>query len=133
MTVSARVLLDTSVVIDLERLDLTPFADAVPAVSTVTVAELGYGLDVDDPIERAARTERYYAVLEQFEVLPFCTGAAKMYGTMAAVVRRYGRDPRPRRMDLQIAATAVAYELPFLTRNPKDFAGLERLLTVHEL
>ncbi|MFD9889129.1 PIN domain-containing protein [Amycolatopsis sp. NPDC059027] len=128
-----RVLLDTCVVIDLERLDLGELAAAVPAVSAVTVAELGYGLDVDDVVARAARTERYYAVLDQFEVLPFGVAAAKQYGTMAALVRRSGRDPRPRRMDLQIAATAAAHRIPVLTRDAKDFGGLERLVEVIEV
>ncbi|WP_244194529.1 hypothetical protein [Amycolatopsis echigonensis] len=53
-----------------------------------------------------------------------------MYGTAAALVRRFGRDRRPRRMDLQIAATAAVQRIPLLTRNPKDFVGLDRLLTV---
>ncbi|HEY2059298.1 type II toxin-antitoxin system VapC family toxin [Amycolatopsis sp. NBC_01480] len=128
-----RVLLDTCAVIDLERLDLGAYADARPAVSAVTIAELGYGMDVDDPIRRLDRTERFYAVLDHFEVLAFDTAAAKVYATMAALVRRHGRNPRPRRMDLQIAATAAAHRLPLLTRNGKDFAGLERLLRVVDL
>jgi predicted nucleic acid-binding protein len=41
-------------------------------------------------------------------VLPFDMPAARLYGTMAALVKRSGREPRPRRMDLQIAATAAA-------------------------
>lgn len=80
--------------------------------------------------ERLARAERYRAVLEQFDVLPFDAGAAEIYGTMAAVVRRAGHNPRPRRMDLLIAATASAHAMPMLTRNPDDFAGLERLIKV---
>lgn len=31
-------------------------------------------------------------------------------------------------MDLQIAATAVRHDIPLLTRNPDDFAGLEGAL-----
>ncbi|MET1072188.1 MAG: PIN domain-containing protein [Umezawaea sp.] len=125
-----RILLDTCVVIRLEEIDFGDLVDAEPAISAVTVAELAYGLDVDDPVERAARTERYYAALDEFEVLPFDTAAAKLYGTLAALVRRGGRSPRPRRMDLQIAATAAAHGLPVLTRNVKDFAGLERVVKV---
>ncbi|WP_235078995.1 hypothetical protein [Amycolatopsis orientalis] len=53
-----------------------------------------------------------------------------MYGTAAALVRQFGRDSRPLRMDLQIAATAAVQRIPLLTRNPKDFIGLDRLLTV---
>jgi predicted nucleic acid-binding protein len=128
--VNGRVLLDTSVVIELGRVELGGYADAEPVVSAVTIAELAFGLDLDDPIERNARTERYYAVLDQVRVLPFDTAAAKLYGTMASLVRRAGRNPRPRRLDLQIAATAGAHALPLLTRNGKDFGGLERLLHV---
>lgn len=125
-----RVLLDTSVIIDLDEVEFGAYESALPAVSAVSVAELAFGLDVDDPVERRARAERYRAVLDQFDVLPFDTGAAEIYGTMTAVVRRAGRNPRPRRMDLLIAATASAYSMPMLTRNPADFADLERLLDV---
>ncbi|WP_240691422.1 type II toxin-antitoxin system VapC family toxin [Amycolatopsis nivea] len=133
MTAPSRVLLDTSVVIDLERLDLGQYASSVPAVSSVTVAELAYGLVTDDPVRLAERIERYRRVLDQFAVLPFGVDEAKMYGTGAGLVRRFGRDPRPRRMDLQIAATAAAHQIPLLTMNLKDFAGLDRLLTVIEV
>ncbi|MFD9739611.1 type II toxin-antitoxin system VapC family toxin [Umezawaea sp. NPDC059074] len=125
-----RILLDTCVVIRLEEIDFGEFVDAEAAISAVTVAELAYGLDVDDPVERFARTERYYAALEMFEVLPFDTAAAKIYGTLAALVRRSGRSARPRRMDLQIAATAAANGMPVLTQNFKDFIGLERAVKV---
>lgn len=128
--VTDRILLDTCVVIRLEEIDFGDLVDAEPAISAVTVAELAYGLDVDDPVERFARTERYYAALEVFEVLPFDTAAAKVYGTLAALVRRSGRSARPRRMDLQIAATAAANGMPVLTRNVKDFIGLERAVKV---
>jgi predicted nucleic acid-binding protein len=128
--VTDRILLDTCVVIRLEEIDFGEFVDAEASISAVTVAELAYGLDVDDPVERFARTERYYAALEMFEVLPFDTAAAKIYGTLAALVRRSGRSARPRRMDLQIAATAAANGMPVLTQNFKDFIGLERAVKV---
>lgn len=129
-SVTDRILLDTCVVIRLEEIDFGDLADAEPAISAVTVAELAYGLDVDDPVERFARTERYYAALEAFEVLPFDLAAAKIYGTLAALVRRGGRSARPRRMDLQIAATAAANGMPVLTQNLRDFIGLERAVEV---
>lgn len=123
-------MLDTCVVIDLERVDLGAFAAVGPSVSAVTVAELAYGLATPDPVERYARTERYFAVLEHIEVLAFGLVAAKLYGTMAALVRQAGRNPRPRRRDLQIAATAAANHLRLLTRNPADFQDLGRLVDV---
>lgn len=130
MTASARVLLDTSVIIDLERIEPGEHVEAEALVSAISIAELAYGLDIDDPVQRQARTDRYIAVLSELVVLPFDLAAAKSYGTLAALVRRAGRDPRPRRMDLQIAATAARYELPLLTRNAGDFAGLEQMLDV---
>jgi predicted nucleic acid-binding protein len=130
MTAEERVLLDTSVLIDLERVDLTTASDAHPVVSAVTVAELAFGLDIDDLLERQARTDRFYAVLREMPVLPFGLAAARLYGTLASLVRRSGRNPRPRRTDLQIAATAGANGMPLITRNPTDFDGLDRLVHV---
>ncbi|MGH3545901.1 MAG: type II toxin-antitoxin system VapC family toxin [Mycobacteriales bacterium] len=124
------VLLDTSVLIDLECLDLGEFSIATSAVSAVSVAELAYGLDTNDPVQRLVRSERYQAVLQNFPILPFDTAEAKLYGTLAALVRQSGRNPRPRRLDLQIAATASAHSIPLLTTNAADFTGLERLVEV---
>lgn len=134
MSGSDQVLLDTCVVIDLEHMDLGALgAVTAPAVSAVTIGELAYGMDVTDPVERMARTDRYYGALNQFEVLPFDVTAARVYGTLAALLRQAGRNPRPRRMDLQIAATAAAHSIPIVTRNGKDFAGLERAVRVVEV
>ena len=55
---------------------------------------------------------------------------AKLYGALLALVRGPCRNPRPRRLDLQIAATAAAARLPLLTCSPADFAGLDRLVEV---
>jgi len=49
-------------------------------------------------------------------------------------VVKAGRKPRGRRaVDLLIAATALAQEMPLFTRNPADFASLEGLIDVHEV
>lgn len=130
---NARVVFDTSVIIDPRDVRLGDLTGAKPVVSAVTVAELAYGLDVDDPVERHIRLERLESVLGRTEILPFDTKAARLYGTLAALVRRSGRDPRPRRMDLQIAATAGAHSLAVVTRNGRDFAGLERMVRVIEV
>jgi predicted nucleic acid-binding protein len=44
-----------------------------------------------------------------------------------------GRQPRRRFADLLMAAAALAEELPLVTRNSKDFEGLEDLITVIEI
>jgi predicted nucleic acid-binding protein len=128
-----RALLDTSVVIDFPGVRIAKVADEV-AVSAVTIGELQYGVTAAvDPLTQMYRRRRVQAVLDRFKVLSFDVGAAEYYGTLAALVRQRGRNPRPRRMDLQIAATAARHGLMLLTRNGKDFAGLESALEVVDL
>jgi len=43
------------------------------------------------------------------------------------------RDPKPRRMDLMIAAVASAHGLPLYTRNGKDLVGLGDMLEIVEV
>lgn len=128
-----RALLDTSVVIDFPAVHVAKVADEV-AVSAVTIGELQYGVTAAaDPLAQMYRRRRVQATLDRFEVLSFDVAAAEYYGTLAALVRQHGRNPRPRRMDLQIAATAARHGLMLLTRNGRDFAGLEHALEVVDL
>jgi predicted nucleic acid-binding protein len=125
--VPVAVLYDTSVVIDIERVDLGGYADSAVVVSAVTMGELAYGVGLKD---QAARELRLRRVLSSYEVVPFGVEEAKFYGVLAELVRAAGSNPRPRRLDLQIAATAAAARLPMLTMNPDDFLGIGRLVDV---
>jgi predicted nucleic acid-binding protein len=125
--VSAAVLLDTSVVIDIDEVDRDEYSDSAVVVSAVTVGELAYGLGAPD---RSARETRLRRVLANYEIAPFGVEEAKLYGVLAELVRAAGRNPRPRRLDLQIAATAAAARLPLLTMNPDDFVGIAGLVDV---
>jgi len=100
------------------------------AVSTITLAELAYGLHTPDPLVNAAREQRYYWIISTFDPVPFGTGAARAYGALCASVRTAGRSPRPRPFDLLIAAVAVALRAPLITRNEKDFVGIHDSLTI---
>ena len=120
-------LYDTSVVIDVERVDLGEYVDDAVVVSSVTDGELAYGIGSTD---RAFRELRLRRVLTSYEVVPFGVEEAKFYGALAEMVRSAGRNPRPRRLDLQIAATAAAARLPLLTMNPDDFVGVGPLVDV---
>ncbi len=91
------------------------------------------GTGLGERPERAGAARRSRAVLASFEILPFGVEEAKLYGVLATLVRAAGRNPRPRRLDLQIAATAAAARLPLLTCNPADFVGTERLVDVVEV
>src|SRR6478609_4181646 len=122
----ALALLDTSCVIDWPRVAV---ADAF-AISTLTVAELAYGLHHDDPLVSAAREARYRMVLATFDPVPYSARAAHMYGAIAASVRKSGRNPRPRRIDLMIASVAAELGAVVLTRNFDDFAGVGGVVTV---
>ena len=127
----ARGLVDTSVVIDLDRV----YGDALPgevALAAMTLAELAAGPHAtDDPAERARRQERLQRVEATFDPIPFDAVAARAYGRVYAEVAAAGRKARGRRaVDLLIAATAVAAELPLYTRNPSDFDGLSGVLEV---
>lgn len=99
MAEPSRGLLDTSVIIDLDRID----SDRLPEESTIAAVTLA---------ELAASPH-----------------AARMYGRVFAA----GRTARSRLADLLIASTAASNGLPLYTRNPNDFTGLERLLTVETI
>ena len=120
-------LYDTSVVIDVEDVDLGVYVDAAVVVSAVTIGELAYGVGAGD---RAARELRLRRVLADYEVAPFGVEEAKLYGVLAELVRIVGRNPRPRTLDLQIAATAAAARIPLLTMKPDDFIGIAPLVDV---
>lgn len=126
-----RGLADTGVVIDLEKIELGELPVEV-AISAVTLAELAAGPHVDtDPQERARRQDRLQRVEATFDVFPFDAAAARAYGRVYATVLAAGRKARGRRaLDLLIAATALAAELPLYTRNPDDFDGLDGLVEV---
>ncbi|SDD01129.1 hypothetical protein SAMN05216174_106223 [Actinokineospora iranica] len=123
-------MLDTCAYIDLALLDPS-LLPAMPEITAVTMAELHQGVAMaKDPLTRAVRTEKLGAAIVEFDPLPFDAEAATRYGTLVALTLLANRDPRPRRIDLMIAAIASAHELPLYTRNPSDFAGLDDMLTV---
>lgn len=129
----ARALLDTSVVIDLESLDVRRLPAQV-AVSAMTMAELAAGpAATTEPVERARRQDRLQRAEATFEPIPFDAEAARAYGRIYAAVLAHGRQPRRRFADLLIAAVALAEGLPLVTRNVADFAGLADLVEVIEV
>jgi predicted nucleic acid-binding protein len=128
---ASRGLIDTSVVIDLEQIDLADLPAEI-AISAITLAELASGPHATtDRAERARRQDRLQRVEATFEPLPVDAQVARAYGRVYAAVAASGRKARGRRaVDLLIAATAVAAGLPLYTRNPEDFTGLSDMLQV---
>jgi predicted nucleic acid-binding protein len=127
----ARGIIDTSVVIELERIS----PDDLPvelAVSAVTLAELAAGPHATaDAGERARRQERLQRAEATFDPVPIDAAVARAYGRVYAAVVGAGRKARGRRaFDLLIAATALASGLPLYTRNPADFDHLDDLIEI---
>lgn len=122
-----RGLLDTSAVIDLADL----VVDLLPAeclISAITLAELSVGaLVATNARQRGARQAHLQQAEADFDPLPFDSACARAFGRVAASLRQSGRKTQARAYDALIAATAVAHDLPVITRNPDDFAGIDGL------
>lgn len=126
-----RGLLDTSVVIDIENIDVVRLPREI-AISCLTMAELAAGPHAtDDPGERGRRQDRLQRAEAVFESLAFDAEAARAYGRIYAAAAAAGRKARgARAVDLLIAATAASEGLPLFTRNGTDFESLEGLVDV---
>lgn len=124
-------LLDTSVVIDLAGLSRDKLPERL-AISAVTLAELAAGpAAARDPDIRARRQDQLQRAESTFNPLPVDVSVARAYGRIVGAVVAARRKHRgARSLDLLIAATALANQLPLYTRNPDDFAGLESLIDI---
>lgn len=88
----ARGLLDTSVVIDLDRVAAGDLPREL-AFAAITLAELAAGpLATDDPVEQARRQDRLQRAEATFDPLPFDVASARAYGRAAEL------HPQPRRL-----------------------------------
>lgn len=123
-------LLDTNILILRAGIDPDELPDEM-MISAITTAELSVGvLAATGPQELAQRMKILQAAEAEFDPLPFDDTAAREYGQLWTAVISSGRKPRPRTADLMIACVAIANRLPLYTCNPKDFKGLDHLLTV---
>ncbi|MER6948317.1 type II toxin-antitoxin system VapC family toxin [Nonomuraea sp. NPDC000554] len=126
----AQGLLDTNILILRAGIDPDELPDEM-MISAITTAELSVGVLVaTGPQELAQRMKILQTVEAEFDPLPFDDTAAREYGQLWTAVIASGRKPRPRTADLMIACVAIANRLPLYTCNPKDFKGLDHLLTV---
>jgi len=125
----ARYLLDTSVFSQplrkspvlraLERWRDT--GDAACGVSAVSVAEVEFGLHLEDRLER---WEKYRSLVEgRLEVVPTDVGVWQEFARRKARQQVLGRVVAD--LDLLIAATAAHHGLIVATLNSKDFRRLE--------
>lgn len=124
-------LLDTSVLIDLDQPVVAAGLPDTAAISSISLAELAAGPHLtQDPLERARRQARLQQIESLFDSLDFDAASARSFGQLVAAVAAAGRSHRSRVADLLIAATAHANNLSLYTRNPTDFVGLEKVVTI---
>lgn len=128
----SRGILDTSVLIDLHVGAVS--TDSLPdeqAITSLSLGELSFGVAVAstaaDRLDRQARLDRYRELFRD-ATIPYDTHAAMLYGLVVGSVLEHGkRAIRRRTVDLQIAAIAVARQLPLYTVNYTDLQGVAGL------
>ncbi|MDP2828250.1 MAG: type II toxin-antitoxin system VapC family toxin [Sulfuricellaceae bacterium] len=133
------ILLDTNVISELMRPQPNPVVVAwvnahtsVARVSSITQAEISLGLAL---LPNGKRREALVAAARQmFEedfagrCLPFDAIAAERFARLVAERRRIGRPITTQ--DAQIAAIALANDMPLATRNTSDFEAIGGLVLV---
>ena len=120
--------LDTSTFILLGRLADTAGLPDEPAITTVTLAELGVGpLVARTEKQRGERQTHLQLAESSFEPIPFDAAAARTFARVAADLRGKGRKRAARAYDTLIAATALSRGLAVHTCNPDDFEGIDGL------
>ncbi len=121
----ARLILDSSVLIDVERgrrLDRLIRDDDDVAIAAITAAELEVGVHLADVTRRQARLKFVRSVLDTIPVEVYDTAVAHVHAELLAHARTSGR-PRGAH-DLLIAATAAARGRIVVTGDPSAFADL---------
>jgi tRNA(fMet)-specific endonuclease VapC len=94
------------------------------AISSVTLAELQYGVEKSEARERNAKALDMFVV--PMEVLPFDADAARAYGGVRADLERRGKPIGG--MDLMIAAHALSARATLVTNNTREFTRVRGLL-----
>jgi hypothetical protein len=127
-------LLDTDVVSQYTKLPPDPRVDAWVQrtddsdlyISTITFAELWYGVSLLPPGKRRTDFENWIEddLYMQFfkRVVGFNLDTARRYGNLMARAKKNGHNPNA--MDVLIAATAAANGMVVATLNRKDFEWL---------
>ena len=99
-------------------------------LSTITIAEIGFGLNAMPPGKRRRllqeRFEQFVATAFDQRILSFDQDAARIYGEILGHRREIGRPMS--NFDGQIAAIARSRDFGLATRNVKDFEECQILL-----
>ena len=99
-------------------------------LSPVNVAEIQFGLDLMSSGPQKQRARAMLRRLRRKPQLRITIETAQTFGSLAARLRKTGRDPHVRVNDLWLAAQAIQREFRLLTSNAKDFADVPGLKLV---
>lgn len=125
------ILIDTSVLVDLERAGLEALPPALEEetafISALSASELLHGVErAQDEARRARRQAFVERVLDTVRVLPFDLDVARVHARIwSSLLRRGGIIGAH---DLVIAATALTHDLSLMTRNRREFERVEGLV-----
>lgn len=127
--------LDTNLLIQQPRWDRLPPGRHELFVSAIVFAEFSEGTTHPDPsVAARARLDLIKLRTAYGDGLPFTQREADVYRELCAIVAAAGKTAGGRRrVDLMIAALAVADNAVLATRNSSDFSGLESVLEVLQL
>ncbi|HLE64114.1 MAG TPA: type II toxin-antitoxin system VapC family toxin [Pyrinomonadaceae bacterium] len=126
------VILDTSVIIALERESISPSAvmqdreNETFGLSVVTVSELLHGVHRATPVARRIKREAFVErIISEFTLYPFDVGAARIYAQIWAELA--SKAIQIGAHNLLIAATAISLGHEVLTVNERDFMRIKGL------
>jgi len=129
-------LIDTSIWIAVERgtlaaADIHAITRQDPVyLSPVNVAEIRFGSEL---LRSGPQKHRATAMLRRLRRKPqlrITVETAEIFGSLAAKLRKAGRDPHVRVNALWLAAQAIQRDFRLLTSNAKDFADVPELQMV---
>lgn len=129
-------LIDTSLWIAVERgalgaADIHAVTRQEPVyLSPVNIAEIRFGLELLRPSRQKQRAMAMLRRLRRKPQLRITVETAETFGTLAATLKRAGRDPYVRVNDLWLAAQAIQRDFRLVTSNAKDFADIQGLRVV---
>ena len=129
-------LIDTSLWIAVERgalaaADIHAITRQEPVyLSPVNVAEIRFGVEMLRPGAQKQRATAMLRRLRRKPQLRITVETSDTFGTLAAKLKKAGRDPYVRVNDLWLAAQAIQHDVRLLTPNAKDFADIPDLQLV---
>ena len=129
-------LIDTSIWIAVERgalgaADIHAITRHEPVyLSPVNIAEIRFGLELLRAVALKQRASAALGRLRRKPQLRITLETAEVFGSLAARLKKAGRDPHVRINDLWLAAQAIQRGFRLLTSNANDFADVPGLLMV---